>query len=353
MNAEQVLTATFTDHEDLAPDADEVLSAIQRKLADRHRRVVIRSFTVLGAAAAVVAIALAIRIVGGSPQHLRTAVTPAPVSHSTPPTPTASEAPALPAPDHLTLAAGWLPSARATTVVAANGFGTQYRGYDMTVSGADVYVLVSLNPGTTLPTTDKRGTPHDLTIVGHSAREWAVDFWYDLSFLATPDRVASVSVEVADEHPLNSTTSAAGLRAIGRHVARALRFDANEPIGAQFELTYLPNGVTVGSVQRDNGQDTTYLLAVPHVARDHSNAASIVADYEDASNGSSGAGRGADHGQAGRPVQGYATVVSHNGDTYTLSIPNFHGVPLSLTTGPGVTTVATLYRIADGIRWLG
>lgn len=78
MNAEEILTATFAEHEHLAPDADAVLADLQQQLAGRRRRSITRSLTTLSAAAAVVVLAITVTVIHGtsSPHAASTQSTP-------------------------------------------------------------------------------------------------------------------------------------------------------------------------------------------------------------------------------------------------------------------------------------
>ena len=54
--------------------------------------------------------------------------------------------------------------------------------------------------------------------------------------------------------------------------------------------------------------------------------------------------------KAGRPVQGHQTFVIAGSNTPMLWIDNVRpSVSISITGGPGVTTLAEVYRIADGL----
>jgi hypothetical protein len=225
----------------------------------------------------------------------------------------------------------------------------------------DGYVLISPVPGVTLPKTDKRGTPHDLQTNGQPAREWAVNDWYDLSFL-TSHGVASVSVEIPTGRPSQPVTRAASLTAIGRHVGADVMFDRHDPIGAQYALAALPKGVRVLDLDRESGGYVTYRLGPASSRSVPASAASVGRADADTSDPARPLGQASaayastlTTTSPGRRVQGHATQVIRTDRTLTgLTIINLRpGVSLTVSTGSGVTTLANLYTIADGISWVG
>lgn len=82
MNADRVLAETFAAHEYLAPDPTDVLADIRRQAYGPPRRRHGRALTAIGAAIAVLAIAVGTTLLAGGDHH-RTPVTPAPPEHQT------------------------------------------------------------------------------------------------------------------------------------------------------------------------------------------------------------------------------------------------------------------------------
>lgn len=340
-----------------------------------------RTSLVLAAAGAVAATAVAATatvVVARSGSSRPDPHDAAPVA--TAPVATTSVATTVPAsvtsPGPLVIDPTWLP-ATATQLSAARGNSTQYRIYDM---GVDMHVdgyglyggLVVLSDQTTLPTRGKYGTPVDLTIAGHPAREWVVDGSYDLYVQISPTQLVNVYLGNAftyrtdDTYPDNAPkTSAADLRTTGRHIATALRLDARDTLTPDYSLTYLPAGTVVAFVGRDSEQSSDTARGSSYF---------VVPAKQAKTSGKNGPWTvtevvggccaytpppGAPEPTAGRTVQGHHTLVSHvddgYGDTgYVLTVLDVRpDVSLQLQTGPGATTLAELYRIADGIRWNG
>jgi hypothetical protein len=82
VNADRVLAETFAAHEHLAPDPADVLANIRRQVYAQPRRRRGRALTAIGAAIAVLAIAVGTTLLAGSAHH-RAPVTPAPPEHKT------------------------------------------------------------------------------------------------------------------------------------------------------------------------------------------------------------------------------------------------------------------------------
>lgn len=337
----QQLRDTFVAHEHLTPDADLALEAIQHRIRTRHRSRVAVTSAVVAVAGVVAGASL---VVGGThgrgPAHTSAAQQP-----SVPPARTA-----LPAPDHVTIAAGWLPAGPVHAGVIGNGFGQQYRSYNVTTEAGWVYVLLETEPGTALPTSvphKNPGTPHDVRLGGHTVREWSGNeppSWYHAAFVLPGGRVATVGIDGGDG-------SAATLVAIGRHVLTTMRFDRHDPIRTGYQVGYLPPGVVVKSVSMDDTNNTYYVLAPPSATSNDAIPSYGTSEARTIPTPPAGAPAKPNlPAQPGRPVQGHPTRTSAGSNPTSLWIDGVRpGVSIQVHRGPGVTTVEQLYRIADGL----
>jgi hypothetical protein len=348
VNTEQILRQTFSAHEHLSPDAESALDGIKHRVRTRHRS----RIAIAGAVAAVVAVAVGASLLAGTERQAGHGPTrsapPARQPHIAAPHPVA-------APDHVTIAAGWLPAGEVAQVELDNSFGHQLRGYTVTSGQDSVYVLIGIAPGSVLPTDYKRGTPHDLTISARPAREWSVDDWYYLAFVAPGGRIATVDIEGGKNQGKGGDGSAAALAAIGRNVAAHLDLNRHDPIRTGFALSYLPAGLVVQAVSGKGQNDAGYTLA-PATARwqdqmpTYATVTKVSQAWRNLARQRPHVDKPAPPTTAGRPVQGHRTYVVTGGDTPVLWIDEIQpGVSIEISGGPGVASLAEVYRIADGL----
>ena len=346
MNSTQILNETFASHEHLTPDADLALDGIQHRLRTRRRSRV----AMAGVVAAVAATAVGAAFLTDAADHANHA-TRAPAAHQPTAAKTQLQVP-LPAPDHITIAAGWLPAGTVKGVVLDNGFGQQARGYDVTADdGSSVYVLIGTQPGTSLPATYKRGTAHDRSVNGRSAREWSVDDWYHLAILLPDVQVATVEIEGGPNQGKGGDGSAAALAAIGRKVGEHLDLNRHDSITPGFALSYLPAGVVTRAVGRDAQSGTSYTLASPGAQWSETmpNYATVN-EFGGLWSAMRTSQKGLPPASPGRAVQGHPTYVVSGGKVPYLWIDGVRpGISISIIGGPGVTTLAEVYKIADGL----
>jgi hypothetical protein len=345
MTIEEILTATFVEHEHLAPDADALLADLQQQLARRRRRTITRSLTILSAAAVVAVLAIAVTLVHGtSAPHKATTGSTSPAGPNTTTTPPA----AIGAAYFTTIAAGWLPGSM-TEVLQQDSFGTQLLRYDMTGEGVHTVVNIELRPGNTLPRPPVRMGSADVTINGQPGRH----------FVVSGNRGYLVSFQTGDGHVVIVTVLSPQDRAVAEalHIARTLQLGRHDPIPTAFKLTHLPAGLTVRGVAHRTASEageTTYWLAATNASPDATDSMTVSSDSIDGGTVSIGpaAAPGGPTRSAGRPVQGHPSVVQHNpGLGFDLEVGNFRpGIRVVLSAGAHVALVE-LYRTADGVEW--
>ncbi len=351
MKTDEILHQTFSSHEHLTPDADLTLDAIRHRVRTRHRS--------RAAIAGVVAVVVAVAVGASFLPRAHDAAPSKQESRSVAPAkkPTAPKLHPVKAPDYVTVAAGWLPPGKSSQVLIGNGFGQQTRGYNVTSGGQSTYVLIGIQPGRALPTSNKRGTPNDLTIGERPAREWSVDDWYYLAITLPGGRIATVDIEGGHNQGKGGDGSAAALAAIGRNVGAHLELNRHDPIKSGFALSYVPPGLAVQSVSSDDQNGTSYTIAPANAHWSDQmpmyatvNEVRGTAAEIPAAGGPPSPQKGVPPMKAGRPVQGHHTFVIAGSNTPMLWIDNVRpSVSISITGGPGVTTLAEVYRIADGL----
>lgn len=343
MTADRILTDTFAAHEHLAPDAEATLAEITRRLDDPHPAR--GRLAVVGAAAAVAAVAAGATLLVGDEPVSRDAI-PAVSPTLTAPYPV----------DTLTVAPGWLPPGEVAPEHVSTGYGDQTRTYQITRRpGSVLHLAVRTAPGSRLPTRSHlETTARDRTVAGRPAREWSLPGQYYVVVALPRGRLASVSL-----HGDRGDT-AAGLAGIGRRVAEQLRLDRAERVDTDYELTSVPAGRAVMSldVTLMTGEGvvaggTSYTVAAPSTTAAERKGQSIhVAQYNRS-------WRTMEFRPAppvttpGREVQGRPTLVVAGGGP-TLWIDEIRpGVSIRLSTNAPGASLDDLYRIADGIRWTG
>lgn len=350
MNAEEILTRTFADHQDEAPDPEAVLADVHARLA-RRRRII----PVLAAAATVAAIAIGAIVLAGQ--------RPAPAPPSGPAVPTVTGPSSTPRPDPtprdplsavplaeaarstVAVETTWLPPGSARTTALMLSYGRQLRTYDVTGPDQEtVRVDLEVRAGSALTTVNADGAPsRDLTIGGRPAREFSQDRHYVVVERLPGDRVAEIRVQ-----PMPN--SSIDLAAAGRRIAASLRFDRPEPVSPAYRLTYVPKGLVVREVGRSDALGgTEWGLSRPRAP----DTGPWVALGEDTRPGTSSSLP--QPVVAGRTVQGHPThLVTQAGNQVALYVDRFvGGNSLTINVTDGLVPVAELYRIADGVRLVG
>lgn len=333
MNADQILARTFADHEHLAPDPDAVLAGLQH----RSRPGLLPVAAAAGTVAAVVI---------GATVLLQPDPAPLPAAGRPP----VSAAPAprlLVVPTTISIAAGGLPAGTVTPSIMSNSYGQQARAYDITgADGTRTNVLLNVRPGTALPTENKRGVPHDVTIGGRPAREWIVAGWYTAATTAPGGRIVTVELTSYQKDGAIAVP-AATVAAAGRDVLAHVQLNRKEVIATTFTLTYAPPGLAVRSVSADPLGGTWYELAKPTAKP---GGAVVYVEQTQGSWATGQKGKPRPPAKAGRPVQGHRTWVTSTTAGPQLFVDELRpGISISLGPAP----LAELYKIADGIRWTG
>jgi hypothetical protein len=346
MNDTEILRRTFAAHEHMAPDAELALDGIQHGVRTRRRS----RAAVAGAVVTVAAVVVGASFLSSAAKH----PAQAPAGKAPGPAPARART-AAPAPDFVTIAAGWLPSGAVQQTLLSNSFGQQVRGYNVTSGATSVYVLVGIEPRTASPIDHKRGTPREFSVNGRQATEWSVDDWYDATIVLSDGQEATVEIAGGANQGKGGDGSAAALAAIGRRVAAHLELQRHDSINPSFALSYVPRGLVVRAVSRDAQNGTSYTVAGAgaHWSETMPNYAT-VSESRESTQPQRGSGTkkgdplaGSTHGRA---VQGHRTLVSASGEVPTLWVTGVRpGVSIVLNGGPGVTSLAELYRIADGL----
>jgi hypothetical protein len=244
---------------------------------------------------------------------------------------------------YTTIHPGWLPGRSPTAVLAAStANGNQELAYATTVEGTRVDIAITARNGARLPgRSEVPLIPHRLTMDGHPAREWHVGDDYELAYRTADNYVASVRLTI--EGAVAPRTATGDLPGIARHVARELRFDAQNPIDVAFVLTDLPPFTHVTRIEASQSGGTRYDITGPASTPQLTRSSSVTAIQPKAASAPA----------TGRNVRGHhSTLTRDDRGDYVLTVPHaHHGLTLTLASGPGMTTRAQLYRVADAVRW--
>lgn len=351
MNADEILTRTFADHQGEAPDPDTVLAEVHARVARRRR-----TLPVVAAAATVAVIAIGASVLvdqrgpDPSPPASTLTASPTPTGANSIPPPDPSPTPRDPlstgpladaARTTVAIDTTWLPPGTTRNTALERSYGSQIRSYVITGSdGRVVHVDLQLRAGSAL--TSKNGIdgqPHDLTIGGRAAREYRSEDRHSVVVRLPENQVAQVSVRSMSDPPT------VDLAAIGRRIAASLRFDRPERITLAYRLTYVPKGLVVRAVGRSD-EGTGWGLA----RSDAPPEGAWVGVGEDLRTGNDPTLP--EPRVAGRPVQGHPTyVVTQSDNQIALYVNRFVGSKsLTINVTNDLVSVAELYKIADGVR---
>jgi hypothetical protein len=351
MNVETLLSDVFTDHEHLAPNADEVMTSVRSRIARRRkvaaRPLAIAASTVVVAAAAGGAVLLSRHSDRHAPQRQPAAGR----SHTAAVNPSSDEIAPLAMPYDL----GWLPDgsvsyiARRINVGAVSGssppvFDGEYMLAVTTATGT-VDVDVQQMPGGLAGMGFKSGSGASITINGRAGIESANSGGpggYEVYF-----EDAAGGLMYVNASPENGGGYPAGqLVDIGRRVAENIGFPGTAEVEPSFGVGYVPAGLRVRAFDVEDagaaglpvsdgttGPVTSYDVGTSAV---HGSVITIATSVAPPHGGT-----------AGRDVQGHATRYSDvggYGTLYVLDAVNGQDVGLF-----GSLALDELYKIADGL----
>ena len=239
--------------------------------------------------------------------------------------------------DWLTVAATYLPPGRVTQVSGANGSVEQLRNYVVLDGSISTSVAITIQPGLGLPASGGPGGKGvDRQVAGQQARQWTRPGWSELVIVRGR---SAVTVDVR-----RTGATAATVSTLARQVAGHLVYDRHDLLHPEFGLGYVPAQENTALVQVDENGATQYVLTVqpgkplPDVVVA---STTIVAKVTTT---------------PGRAVQGHPTQVSTNyRQTGSPAVPILeienavNGHRIVITGGSGATTLAELYKIADGL----
>lgn len=341
MEIEKLLKDTFTEHEHVAPDSDEVLAAAQRRIDSR--RAVSRPLAVAAGVVALTLAAVTVAALNRSGDGNTQAAAP------TAPVATSDAPPAKPGIADLTMpfTLGWLPPGEPDYLARRINTGGSAEEPDKPVYGGE-YLLHIENGGTTVmvdvqefkmmsvdDAAFKSGAGKPVTIGGKRGIE-SVNYdgpgGYEL-YLEHPE-VGAMYINVGPEN--GGTADPETLASYGRKIAEHLEFPGTTTLTPSFGLGDLPSGIRMCTFGIDKPFEGTEPVTSYSVGTCDSAGSSINL-------GTSGDPRG----DAGRPVQGHKTRIIDEGGYRSLWILGAVGnEPVLLA---GNAPEAKLYAIADGL----
>ena len=336
MDLENLIKDTFTAHEHIAPDADEVLAATRGRL-DRKRTVLTRPLAV--AAGVVLLVLAAVTVVAVNRPEQQTPVAGA-GGHTEPPVKGTVEKLAMP------FSLGWLPPGAVDYQARRINIGTTddptkpvYGGeYMLDVKAGGQVLLVDVQEMSTMSLDDvtfKSGPGLAVTIGGRAGVESSRaggPGGYEL-YLTRPHG-GTMYVNVAPEP--GSTASAQQLTSTGRRVAENLQFPGKTEVAPAFGLGVLPAGLHRCAFEVSRGDPGTGGPGASYSLGDCTAMPTIEVFSADSE---------MVLGDPGRPVQGHATRLHEDHGHHTVWILDaVHGAPIAVS---GVVAPADLYAIAD------
>ena len=349
MNIDTLLRDTFTAHEDLAPDAEDVFAAVQQRVAHQHGGLK-RPLAVAAGVAVIVA------VVGGAAALSRHAEKqPAfKAAASETATPPPRESPARIAPLTMPYDLGWLPPGSVTYVARRINIGAVSRTspplFDgeymliVTTASGDIDVDVQQFPGDLSGSGFKSGPGTPITIGGRDGIESTNaggPGGYEVYFQDADGGL--MYVNVAAHH--GDTVPADQLSTIGRRVADNVRFPGTSTVEPSFGIGYVPAGATVRAFDVDklpadapmadgtSGSITSYDLGTTTTQASVAYVSTV--------------GNAMPSGTPGRDVQGHATRYRDDSgyrSVYVLDAVDGQHVMIS-----GSQPLSELYKIADGL----
>jgi hypothetical protein len=347
MNTETLLVETFTEHEYLAPDAEQVLAGVHAQVG--ARRTFARPLSIAASVVLVAGAAVGVVVIGNhggaTAGHQPAAGSPKPhVAPHVAPAPTHDVQP-LTMPFDL----GWLPDgtahyvARRINIGAAAGSQTPaFDGeYMLTVGPLDIDVQQM--PGDLGGVQFKCGSGVDVTVAGrpgvadgNSDGPCGYEVYFD-------DAAGGVMYVNVSAHP-GADVAGSELASVGRRVAANVRFPGSATVQPAFGVGYVPAGLRVRAFDVEDGSG----MPTANGAADSQTIYNIgpegsMEPWIDLGSG----GLPAPAGTPGRAVQGHPTrYTDENGYLSLYVLDAVHGQPVRVA---GRQPLDELYRIADGL----
>lgn len=339
MEIEKLIRETFTEHEHVAPDGDEVLAAAQQRIDSR--RAVSRPLAVAaGVVALTLAAVTAVALNRSGDDTTQAAAPKAPVA-------TTDAAPATPGIADLTMpfTLGWLPPGETDYLARRINTGATAEEPDKPVYGGE-YMLHVKNGDTTvmvdvqefkMSSVDeaafKSGPGKPVTIDGKRGIESVHNDGpggYEL-YLEHPE-VGAMYINVGPEN--GGTADPATLASYGRQIAEHLEFPGTTTVTPSFGLGALPAGMRM----------CTFGVERPFDGSSTPNTSYSVGSCDGALTINLTISAGEPRGDAGKPVQGHKTRIIDEGGYRSLWILGAVGNSSVLVAGK--VPAATLYAIA-------
>ena len=344
-----VLADTFAAHEHLAPHHEDVLVELEGRFRQPPRSGYVRPLAAAAGVAAVAAAALGL-VALTRPDPSGTTRTP-PAANS-PTTTQTSPPPVTVAPVTMPFDLSWLPSG--TVVYGARRINDGGRSEHSAPDFDGEYLFeirrthsidvdVQQMPGGLHGVGFKSGAGRDITINGRAGVESAHaggPGGYEIYF-KTARGLVYVNVST---HFHSAATPTDQLFAIGRHIARAVRFPGTTRYEPAFGIGYVPPGDKVNTfdlesnaflgiqVAHELNHSTSYEIGSPTSQHQTFTVTQQLSRHS---------------GRHGRDVQGHPTRLT-NEDGYR-SITVLHAVHGTAVEVAGQRSFAALYKIADGL----
>ena len=350
MNVETLLQDVFTDHEHLAPDADEVMAATQQRIA-RGKPGLARPMGVAATVAVVVAAAGgAVLLSRHSAGHT---TQPQPATHHSN-LPPADQGTSGIAPLTMPYDLGWLPDGSVSYIarrINVGGlsdsspplFDGEYMLTDTVASGT-LMIDVQQFPGDLSDAAFKSGPGASVMIAGRDGIESsnsAGPGGYEVYFEDAAGGLMYVNV-AAD---MGSTVPAAQLTDVGRRVAANVGFPGTAEVQPSFGVGYVPDGLRVRAFDVESadpdlpvangssGPMTSYDIGTTATQLNAVTVGTTTVPPQS--------------GTPGRDVQGHATRYSDENGWHLLYVLDaVHGQDVVLS---GNLSQDELYKIADGL----
>ena len=354
MDLDQLIHDTFTAHEHLAPNEDEIMPAVHTRIGQRRRLVAARPLAIAASVVAVAGVASSAVVL--SARHAGTDADQA--SHATSGMPAASSALASfsrrtatsVAPLTMPFDVGWLPDGSvsylarrmnvgATSASAPPVFDGEYL-LTVTAPGRVVDIDVQQMPGGLDGVHFKSGPGRPVTIGGRPGVE-SVNAGgpggYEVYFI---DSAGALMYVNAWPHEGRTSPGAAELAAIGLRVAESVRFPGTAQVAPSFGVGYVPDGTRVSAFDVGHAAGGTHNATTSYEIGT-SDSQDSVADV-----GTNAIVRPG--GTPGRQVQGHPTRYSDDHGWVTLYVLRaVNGDTVAISSR---LPLSEIYKIADGLR---